>query len=63
MAAAIWWALTVGPDQAGGDYVGRFVLAVGVAAILRLLLGAAAVKKELAGMLAKLGMVRKVAAS
>jgi hypothetical protein len=58
MTAAIWWALTVGPDQAGGGYVGRFVFAVCLAALLRLLLGA----RTVTGMLAKLGMVRRTTA-
>ncbi len=63
MMAVIWWALVVGPDQAGGGYVGRFILAVCLTAILRLLLGARTVKKWVSGMLAKLGMVRKTAAA
>jgi hypothetical protein len=63
MTAVIWWALAVGPDQAGGGYVDRFVLAVSLTAVLRLLLGARTVRKEVSGMLAKLGMVRKTAAS
>jgi hypothetical protein len=62
MMAVIWWALVVGPDQEGGGYVGRFVLAVYLTASLRLLLSARAVKSEIPGMLAKLGMVRKTAA-
>jgi hypothetical protein len=60
--AVIWWALAVGPDQAGGGYVGRFVLAVCLTALLRLLLGARTVRKEISAALAKLGMVRKTAA-
>jgi hypothetical protein len=40
MVAVIWWALVVGPDQAGGGYVGRFVLAVCLTALLRILIGA-----------------------
>lgn len=63
MTAVIWWALAVGPDQAGGGYVDRFVLAVCLTAVLRLLLGARIVSREVSGMLAKLGMVRKTAAS
>jgi hypothetical protein len=63
MMAVIWWALVVGPDQAGGGYVDRFVLAVCLTALLRLLLSARTVKKEISGTLAKLGMVRKTAAS
>jgi hypothetical protein len=59
MMAVIWWALVVGPDQEGGGYVDRFVLAVYLAAFLRLLLSARAVRKELPGMLAKLGMVSR----
>jgi len=59
----IWWALAVGPDQAGGGYVDRFVLAVCLTAVLRLLLGAMTVRKEVSGMLAKLGMARKAAGS
>jgi hypothetical protein len=52
MTAAILWALTVGPDQAGGGYVDRFILAVFLAALLRLLLGARTVKKAMSGMVA-----------
>lgn len=63
MTAAIWWALAVGPDQAGGGYVGRFVLAVCLTAVFRLLLGARTVGTGVSGMLAKLGMVRRTAAS
>jgi hypothetical protein len=63
MTAVIWWALAVGPDQAGGGYVDRFVLAVCLTALLRLLLGARTIRKAVPGMLAKLGMVRKTAAS
>lgn len=59
MMAAIWWALVVGPDQAGGDYVGRFVLVVCLAALLRLLLGA----RTVTGVLARLGMVRRTTAA
>ena len=58
MMAVIWWALAVGPDQAGGGYVGRFILAVCLTALLRLILGARTVQKATAGMLAKLGMIR-----
>lgn len=63
MTAVIWWALVVGPDQAGGGYVGRFVLAVCLTALLRLLLGARTVRRWVSGTLAKLGMVRKTAAA
>ena len=62
ITAMVWWALVVGPDQAGGGYVDRFVLAVCLMALLRLLLGTRIVRKEISGMLAKLGMVAKTAA-
>lgn len=61
MTAVIWWALVVGPDQAGGGYVGRFILAVCLTALLRILLGARIVREEMSGLLAKLGMARKTA--
>jgi hypothetical protein len=48
----------IGPDQAGGGYVGPFILAVGLTALLRILLGAGSVKKAMSGLLARLGMVR-----
>jgi hypothetical protein len=63
MISMIWWALVIGPDQAGGGYVGRFVFAVCLAAVLRLLLGARTVKNAISGVLARLGMVRKMAAA
>jgi hypothetical protein len=62
MAAAIWWALAVGPDRAGRGYVGRFVFAVCLTALLRLLLGARSVENGVSGVLAKLGMVGRTAA-
>lgn len=40
MAAVISWALVVGPDQAGGGYVGRFIGAACLTALIRLLLSA-----------------------
>jgi hypothetical protein len=61
IAAAIWWALVIGPDQAGGGYVARFVLAVCLTAVLRLLLGARTVKNAITGVLARLGMVSRMA--
>jgi hypothetical protein len=63
MIAMIWWALVIGADQAGGGYVGRFVFAVCLTALLRLLLGARGVKEAVPGVLAKLGMVRRMAAA
>jgi hypothetical protein len=63
MIAAIWWALVIGPDQAGGGYVGRFVFAVCLTALLRLLLGARTVKNAMTGVLARLGMVSRMAAA
>jgi hypothetical protein len=38
MAVAIWWALVVGPDQAGQGYVDPFIAAVAVVALLRLVI-------------------------
>ena len=61
--AVILWALITGPDQAGGGYAGRFVFAVSLTALLRLLLGARSVKNALSGALAKLGMVTRMAAA
>jgi hypothetical protein len=63
MTALIWWALVIGPDQAGGGYVGRFVFAVCLTAFLRLLIGTRIVRKELPDMLTKLGMVTKTVTS
>ena len=63
MVAAIWWAVVIGPEQAGGGYVGRFVFAVCVTALLRLLAGARTVKNAISGMLARLGMVTRIAAA
>jgi hypothetical protein len=59
----IWWALVIGPDQAGEGYVVRFVFAVCFTALLRLLLGARGVKNAVPGALAKLGMARRIAAA
>ena len=59
MIAVVWWTLAVGPDQAGGGYIGRFIFAVCLTALVRLLLGARLVKKGISDMLAKLGMVRE----
>jgi hypothetical protein len=61
MAGVIWWALVVGPDQAGGSYVGRFVLAVCLTALVRLLLGVKIVRTQISGMFVKLGMIGKPA--
>ena len=61
MIAAIWWALVIGPEQAGGGYVGRFVLAVCLTALLRLLLSARTVKNAISGVLARFGMVSRTA--
>ena len=61
MIAVIWWALAVGPDQAGRGYINRFILTVCLMALLRLLLGARTVKKGISCMLAKLGMARVTA--
>lgn len=63
MMAVIVWALVIGPQQAGGGYVGLFVLAVALTALLRLLLGARAVKKQVSSMLTKLGMVTRTEAA
>jgi hypothetical protein len=63
LMAAIWRALVIGPDQAGGGYVGRFVFAVGLTALLGLLLRARSVKNAVEGVLAKFGMVRSIAAA
>ena len=63
LTAVILWALVIGPDQAGGGYVSLFVLAVGLTALLRLLLAARTVKKKMPGMLTKLGIVRRTEAT
>lgn len=62
MIALIWWALVIGPQQAGGGYAVLFVLATCLTALLRLLLGTKAVKKQISGMMTKLGMARNMAA-
>jgi hypothetical protein len=63
ITAVILWALVIGPEQAGGGYVSRFVLAVGLTALLRLLLAARTVKEQMSGLLTKLGMVRRTEAT
>jgi hypothetical protein len=63
LTAVILWALLVGPDQAGGGYIGPFVLAVGLTALLRLLLAARVVRKEMPGMLTKRMVIRNWAAA
>jgi hypothetical protein len=63
ITAVILWAVVIGPQQAGGGYVSPFVLAVGLTALLRLLLAARTVKKKMPGMLTKLGMVRRTEAT
>jgi uncharacterized membrane protein len=60
--AVIGWALVIGPQQAGGGYAALFVLAVCLTALLRLLLGTRTVKKQISGMLAKLGTAKKTTA-
>jgi hypothetical protein len=62
MIAVIWWAIIVGPQQAGGGYTALFMLAVCLTALLRRLLGTRAGKKEISGMLTKLGMTRTTTA-
>jgi hypothetical protein len=61
MVALIWWALVIGPDQAGGGYADRFVFGVCLTALLRLVLGAGGMQKALPGVLARLGMARSIA--
>lgn len=63
MTGVIFWALIVGPQQAGGSYVGLFVLAVGVTALLRLLLAARPVRRHVPVLLAKLGMLSRTRAA
>ncbi len=63
LTAVIAWALVIGPEQAGGGYVSLFLLAVGLTALLRLLLAARTVQKEMPGMLLRLGMVRRTEAA
>ena len=63
ITTVILWALVIGPEQAGGGYVSRFLLAVGLTALLRLLLAARTVKKQMSGMLTKLGMVSRTEAA
>jgi hypothetical protein len=62
LMAVISWALIVGPDQAGGGYVGRFIGAVCLTTLIRLFLGARIAKKEISGLFARLGVGRKAAA-
>jgi len=61
--AAIWWALVIGPDQAGGGYVGRFVSAVCLTALIRLVLRATTIKKSVSDLLARFGIVSRMAAA
>jgi hypothetical protein len=62
MIAVLWWALVIGPQQAGGGYAVLFVLAVCLTALLRLLLGTRTGKKQTSAMLSKLGVATKTAA-
>lgn len=62
VAVGFWWGLTVGPDQAGSGYVAEFVLLVAIAVILRLVLLARPVAKQVSGTLTKLGMIPRTQA-
>jgi len=46
LTVAIWWALVVGPNQAGQGYVDPFIVAVALAALLRLLIAGWTMRKE-----------------
>jgi hypothetical protein len=46
LAAAVWWALVVGPDQAGQGYVDPFIAGVALAALLRLLIAGWTARRE-----------------
>jgi hypothetical protein len=46
LAVAVWWALVVGPNQAGQSYVDPFIAAVALAALLRLLVAGWTVRRE-----------------
>jgi hypothetical protein len=59
MTAVVWWALVIGPQQAGGGYVGLFIACVAFTAVLRLLLGTTLVRKMTSAVLARLGMVSR----
>jgi hypothetical protein len=66
MTAVIVWALAFSHQQAGGGYAGLaglFVAAVCLAALLRLLLGARPVRKQIPGLLSRLGMVSRTGAA
>lgn len=57
VAVGFWWGIAEGPNQAGGGYVAEFVLLVAVAVLLRLLLLARPVARQVSGILTRLGMV------
>ena len=46
MTVAILWALVVGPDQAGQGYVGPFIAAVALVALLRLLIAGWTLRRQ-----------------
>jgi hypothetical protein len=57
VVAVTGWALIIGPQQAGRGDVGKFLLAVAVAATVRLLLAEKTVQAKVPKVLTKLGMV------
>jgi hypothetical protein len=61
MIAVIWWAVAIGPQQAGGGYAVLFVLAVCLTALLRLLLSTKTGTKQISRTLTKLGMAKTTA--
>jgi hypothetical protein len=63
MTTVILWAVVTGPDQAGGGYVGQFVLLACLAALLRFLLSVGTVRNGISRMLTKLGMVSRTGAA
>jgi hypothetical protein len=63
MTAVIGWALVVGPQQGGDGYVSRFILAVVLTAMLRLMLAAPTVRRHMPGLLTTIGMVNTTGAT
>jgi hypothetical protein len=59
LTAVIWWALVVGPQQAGGGYVGLFIACVAFSVLLRLLLGTSSARQATSAVLARIGMVTR----
>jgi hypothetical protein len=57
--ALIYWARVVGPDQAGSGDVGKFILAVVVAALVRLLLALGPTKRLISSVTTRAGVTTR----